>query len=136
MRDGERPARLCTSCADTVDPQTTRDLRKCVTAIYCGCGCLLAHRGVLAVHLCLHRPPGERGLLELDRSAFTRQVAADCEIDEPTQAYCVPVGGAPMPTDMTELDLSKWKPVHEDPELMTVVRGKVKAAEDGTPKAS
>jgi hypothetical protein len=41
-----------------------------------------------------------------------------------------------MPTDMTELDLSKWKPVHEDPELMTVVRGKVKAAEDGTPKAS
>lgn len=36
MRDGERPARLHTSCADPVDPQTIRDLRKCVTAIYWG----------------------------------------------------------------------------------------------------
>lgn len=74
------------------------------------------------------------GLLELDRSVFTRQVVADCDIDEPTQAYCVPVGGTPMPTDMTELDLRKWKPVHEDPELMTVVQGKSKAPRAERPR--
>lgn len=76
------------------------------------------------------------GFLELDRSAFTQQVVADCEIDQATQAYCVPLGGAPMPTDLAELDLSKWKPVHEDPELMAVVQVKIKAADDETPKAS
>lgn len=76
------------------------------------------------------------GLLELDQSAFTEPVVADSEIDQPTQAYCVPLGGAPMPTDMTELDLTKWKPVHEDPELMRLVRGKVEAAEEGTTEAS
>jgi hypothetical protein len=36
MRGGERPARLYTSCADPVGPQTARDLRKCVSAIYWG----------------------------------------------------------------------------------------------------
>jgi hypothetical protein len=36
MRDGERSARLYTSCADTTDPHTARDLGKCVTAIYWG----------------------------------------------------------------------------------------------------
>jgi hypothetical protein len=36
MRDGERPARLCTLCTCTNRPPTVRDLRKCVTAIYWG----------------------------------------------------------------------------------------------------
>jgi hypothetical protein len=103
---------------------------KAAVGVYSRIGACLQYTYAFIDHLV------SEGLLELDRSAFTRQVVADCEIDEPTQAYCVPVGGAPMPTDMTELDLSKWKPVHEDPELMTVVQGKVKAAEDGTPKAS
>jgi hypothetical protein len=76
------------------------------------------------------------GLLEVDKSAFTQQVLADCEIDQPTQAYCVPLGGAPMPTGLAELDLSKWKPVHEDPELMAVLRRAVTAVQDGRFKAS
>lgn len=76
------------------------------------------------------------GLLELDKSPFTEPVVADNEIDQPAQAYCVPLGGAPMPTDMTELDLTKWKPVHEDPELMTVVQGKIKTVEEEAPAAS
>lgn len=73
------------------------------------------------------------GLLELDKLAFTQQVVADSEIDQPTQAYCVPLGGAPMPTDLSELDLSKWKPVHEDPALEAVVKAKIASTR---PKAS
>jgi hypothetical protein len=41
-----------------------------------------------------------------------------------------------MPTDMSELDVSKWTPVHLDPELMAIVKGNAKAAGDETPKAS
>jgi adenylosuccinate synthase len=48
------------------------------------------------------------GVLELDRSAFTDQVVADSSIDIPTKAYCTPVGVTPMPTDLSEVDLSKW----------------------------
>jgi hypothetical protein len=58
------------------------------------------------------------GLLDLDKSAFTDQVVADSSIDVETKAYCTPVGGAPMPTDLSEVDLSKWKPVHEDPDVV------------------
>lgn len=76
------------------------------------------------------------GLIALDESVFTDQVIAESKVDEPTKAYCVPLGGAPMPTDLAELDLSKWKPVHEDPELMALVQGKIKAAKDVTPEAS
>jgi hypothetical protein len=53
-------------------------------------------------------------LLDLDASAFNEQVVADGNIDIPTKAYCTPVGAALMPTDMSELDLGKWKLVHED----------------------
>jgi hypothetical protein len=58
------------------------------------------------------------GLLELDKSAFTDQVVADSSIDIETKAYCTPLGAAPMPTDLSEMDLSKWKPVHEDPAVV------------------
>jgi hypothetical protein len=76
------------------------------------------------------------GLLDIDESAFTEPLFADTEIDEPVQAYCLPVGAEPMPTDMGELDVSKWKPVHLDHELMAILQGKAKAAETETPKAS
>jgi hypothetical protein len=76
------------------------------------------------------------GLLDIDESAFTDPVLADSEIDQPTKAYCAPLGAEPMPTDMSELDVSKWTPVHLDPELMAIVKGKAKAAGDETPKAS
>jgi hypothetical protein len=69
------------------------------------------------------------GLLDIDESAFTDPVLADTEIDEPAQEYCLPVGAQPMPTDLAELDLSKWTPVHLDPELTAVVKGKAEAAE-------
>jgi hypothetical protein len=36
MRDGERPARVCTSCVHTPRLTTRGDLRKCVTATYWG----------------------------------------------------------------------------------------------------
>lgn len=65
------------------------------------------------------------GLLGLDKSVFTEPIFADTEIDQPTQAYCAPLGAAPMPTDLSELDLSQWTPVHEDPELMAAVQAKV-----------
>jgi hypothetical protein len=58
------------------------------------------------------------GLLDLDKSAFTDQVVAASSIDIPTKAYCTPLGAAPMPTDLSEMDLSKWRPVHEDPALV------------------
>ena len=58
------------------------------------------------------------GLLELDESAFSDQVVADSSIDIETKAYCTPLGAAPMPTDLSEMDPSKWKPVHEDPAVV------------------
>ena len=39
-----------------------------------------------------------------------------------------PVGAALMPTDMSELDLTKWKPVHEDPEIMALIERRRQAA--------
>ncbi len=36
MRDGERPARLCTPCTATSRPSAAADLRKCVAATYWG----------------------------------------------------------------------------------------------------
>ncbi|BBY15100.1 hypothetical protein [Mycolicibacterium litorale] len=70
------------------------------------------------------------GLLHLDASVFTEPVVADSEIDQPTKVYCTPVGAAPMPTSMDELDFSQWRQVHEDPEVLarvgpyaTAVRG-------------
>lgn len=76
------------------------------------------------------------GLLDIDESAFTDPVLADTEIDEPAQAYCLPVGAEPMPTDLADLDLSKWTPVHLDLELTGVVKGEAKAAEIEASKAS
>jgi hypothetical protein len=68
------------------------------------------------------------GLHDIDQSAFTDPVLADTEINKLVKAYCLPVGAEPMPTDMAELDVSKWKQVHQDPELMNLVEITVKAA--------
>jgi hypothetical protein len=77
------------------------------------------------------------GLLDIDKSAFTDPILADTEIDmELVQAYCAPVGAAPMPTVLAEIDTNKWTPMHLDPELMAVVQGKANAAGDETPTAS
>lgn len=81
------------------------------------------------------------GRLELDKSAFTDQVVADSSIDIATKAYCTPVGAAPMPTDMSEVDLTNWKQVHEDPAVVDWFekeREKQKANEptDNSEKAS
>ncbi|WP_156767944.1 hypothetical protein [Mycobacterium sp. E1386] len=86
------------------------------------------------------------GLLDIDKSVFNDAIFADTEIDfELFGAYCAPVGSEPMPTDMADLadltnpaalDTSKWTPIHLDPELMGIVQGRAKAAEDETPKAS
>jgi hypothetical protein len=58
------------------------------------------------------------GLIELDASAFTEPVLADTTIDIEVKAYSAPVGSAPMPTGLAELDLSAWRPIHEDVELL------------------
>lgn len=71
------------------------------------------------------------GLLELDASAFTEPVVADGIIEQPTWAICAPAGSTPMPTDMSEmseLDYSKWTPVHEDPEVVALLERRRNAA--------
>lgn len=70
--------------------------------------------------------------LDLNMSAFTDQVVADSSINIETKAYCTPLGAAPMPTGMSEVDLTKWKPVHEDPAVFDWFkreREKAKASE-------
>jgi hypothetical protein len=61
---------------------------------------------------------------ELVRTNACRKAVPDSEIDESTRAYCVPLGGAPMSTDLSELDLTKWKPAHEDPHLRAALKAK------------
>lgn len=103
---------------------------RAAVGVYSRIGACLQYTYMFVNYLVSH------GLLELDRSVFTQQVVADCEIDQPTTVYCLPVGAEPMPTAMTDLDVSKWKQVHEDPDLMAIVKGKVEATEDETPQAS
>ncbi|BBX64755.1 hypothetical protein MSAS_39290 [Mycobacterium saskatchewanense] len=74
---------------------------------------------------CLHN---ER-LIELDSSAFNDPVVADGRIERVMEMYCAPVGGAPMPTDISEIDLTKWTPVHEDPEIMRLIKGRQNESE-------
>lgn len=103
---------------------------KAAVGVYSRIGACLQHTYWLICYLV------NEGLLELDKSVFTQQVVADCEIDQPTTVYCLPVGAEPMPADMAELDVSKWKQVHEDPELMKLIEGKVQVAEDEDSEAS
>lgn len=70
----------------------------------------------------LHR----MGLIELDTSAFNDPVVADGRIERRMEMYSAPVGSVPMPTDMSEIDVSKWTPIHEDPEIAALVHGRRK----------
>ena len=56
--------------------------------------------------------------MELDAAAFTVPVLADTTIEMPMKMYSAEVG-APMPTDLSDLDPDVWKPIHEDIELLT-----------------
>ncbi len=58
------------------------------------------------------------GLLELDESAFTAPVLADTTISMPMQMYSAAVG-APLPTDLSDLDPEVWKPIQDDVELLS-----------------
>jgi hypothetical protein len=69
-------------------------------------------------------------LIEVDASAFNDPVVADGCIERAMEMWCAPVGAAPMPTDMSEIDLTKWTPVHEDPEIMRLVERRRKAISD------
>ncbi|MDP7725207.1 hypothetical protein [Mycobacterium sp. TY814] len=103
---------------------------KAAVGIYSRIGACLQYTYSFIVYLV------RAGLLELDKSVFDQQVVADSEIDQPSTVYCLPVGAEPMPTDMAELDVSRWKQVHEDPELMRLIKGKMKAAEEKATEVS
>jgi hypothetical protein len=60
----------------------------------------------------------KEGLLELDASVFTAPVLADTTIVMPMKMYSADVG-APLPTDLSDLDPDVWKPIHEDLEFLT-----------------
>lgn len=58
------------------------------------------------------------GLIQLDYAVFTEPVTAQSHVDIEVKAYVAEVGSTPMPTTLDELDLSAWRPVHEDIELI------------------
>lgn len=58
------------------------------------------------------------GLIQLDYAVFTEPVTAQSNVDIEVKAYVAEVGSTPMPTTLDELDLSAWRPVHEDIELI------------------
>ena len=63
-------------------------------------------------------------LVDLDASAFTDSVVADGHIERVMKMYSAPVGSVPMPTNMSEIDISKWTPIHEDPEIHALFPGR------------
>jgi hypothetical protein len=62
-------------------------------------------------------------LIDLDEAVFTEPVIADTRIELPMVAYSAPVGSIPMPTNLAEVDLSAWKPIDEDIELLASEEG-------------
>jgi hypothetical protein len=90
--------------------------------VFARIGAVANHTYFLIYHL--HK----EGLLELDESAFTAPVLADTTISMPAKMYSAEVG-APLPTDLSDLDPEVWKPIHEDLEFLTG-----EADKDGDPK--
>jgi hypothetical protein len=89
---------------------------------YYAAACVFSRIGMCMEYtLCFIAYLRHAGLLQLDEWAFNEPVLADGCIDRPTRALCAPVGSTPMPSDISELDLSKWKPVHEDPQIMALI---------------
>ena len=58
------------------------------------------------------------GLIQLDHAVFTKPVVAKSSVDIEVKAYSAEVGSTPMPTSLEGIDLSAWRPVHEDVELI------------------
>jgi hypothetical protein len=73
-------------------------------------------------------------LIELDASAFNDPVVADGRIERKMEMYSAPVGSVPMPTDVSEIDITKWTPIHEDPQILELVHGRRKEL-DESPEA-
>lgn len=79
--------------------------------VFARIGAVANHTYFLVTHLY------KTGLLELDASAFTARVLADTTISMPMQMYSAEVG-APLPTDLSDLDTTVWKPIQEDLEFL------------------
>jgi hypothetical protein len=79
--------------------------------VFARIGAVANHTYFVVTHLC------QAGLLELDASVFTVPVLADITIEMPTKTYSAAVG-APLPTDLSNLDPDVWKPIHEDIEFV------------------
>jgi hypothetical protein len=78
------------------------------------------------------------GLIRIDGVVFSERVVAQSTIDIEVKAYCAEVGSTPMPTSLDQLDLSAWRPVHEDAELISGSGGRIAMVPDmarsrGTP---
>lgn len=64
----------------------------------------------------------KEGLLELDPETFTAPVLADTTLKTESKIYSAEVG-APLPTDLSDLDPKVWKPIHMDAEFIGGVEG-------------
>jgi hypothetical protein len=55
----------------------------------------------------------DKGLLAVDPEVLEEEVVVSTiKVDQPVKAFAAELG-APLPTDLTELDPEVWKPVHE-----------------------
>lgn len=61
--------------------------------------------------------------LEIEQSIFSTRVLAHTLVEERTRMYMVPLGEEPLPTEVSQIDKSKWTLVHEDADVMAAVQG-------------
>jgi len=85
---------------------------RAAVGVFARIGAIANHTYFLITHLC------KEGPLELDQSAFAVPVLADTTVEIPAKIYSAEIG-APMPTDLLDLDPEVWKPIHEDLEFIT-----------------
>ncbi|MBN3512294.1 hypothetical protein JYB55_26050 [Mycolicibacterium septicum] len=84
---------------------------RAAVGVFARIGAVANHTYFLITHLYWE------GLLELDPSAFTIPVLADTSMEKEVKMYSAEVG-APLPTDLSDLDPEVWTPVHEDLALL------------------
>lgn len=84
---------------------------RAAVGVYARIGAVANHTHFLITHLY------REGLLELDPSTFTAPVLADTVIEHDVKMYSAEIG-APLPTDLSDLDPEVWTPVHEDIEFL------------------
>jgi hypothetical protein len=80
--------------------------------VFARIGAVANHTYFLITHLY------REGLLELDALVFSAPVLADTTFETPVKMYSAEVG-APLPTDLSDLDPDVWTPIHEDLESLT-----------------